>query len=171
MTELEAVLKARELLSALTPLRRDCGKTCSAACCQSDEDGQGGMLLFPGEEALYLDGAFTLSQDDGVMPGMTLFTCDGTCNRDRRPLSCRMFPLTPVIETRDGREMLRVCVDPRAFSVCPLCEGSVRGMDPAFVNAVRECAKILCGCEKHRAYFRALGVYFKRLRDWQEELL
>ena len=53
MEPLDTVMAARALLKDLTPLKRDCGRSCGAACCQSDEDGQGGMLLFPGEEKLY----------------------------------------------------------------------------------------------------------------------
>ena len=99
MQALEAVMRARELLQTLTPLRRDCGGVCGAACCAPDEDGQGGMLLFPGEEALYqpLPAGFSLRQDDGVLPGMLLLTCGGVCDRALRPLACRMFPLTPVL--------------------------------------------------------------------------
>lgn len=48
MELLEPILAARKLLENMTPLKRDCGRACGAACCQSDEDGQGGMLLFPG---------------------------------------------------------------------------------------------------------------------------
>ena len=33
MQALEAVMRARELLQTLTPLRRDCGGVCGAACC------------------------------------------------------------------------------------------------------------------------------------------
>ena len=79
MQALEAVMRARELLQTLTPLRRDCGGVCGAACCAPDEDGQGGMLLFPGEEALYqpLPAGFSLRQDGGVLPGMLLLTCGG----------------------------------------------------------------------------------------------
>ena len=55
MEVLEAVLEARRLLECVTPLKTDCGRACGGACCQPDEDGQGGMLLFPGEEALYAD--------------------------------------------------------------------------------------------------------------------
>lgn len=171
MTVLEAVIRSRELLDPLTPLKRDCGRLCAAACCQPDEDGQGGMLLFPGEAQLYSGSAYALSVDHAVLPGMQLLTCSGTCKRSDRPLSCRMFPLTPIIEMRDGHDVLRVLIDPRAFSVCPLCESGIRSMDPAFVSAVRECAKLLCRHEEHRAYFRALGAYFARLRNWQEVLL
>ena len=180
MQALEAVMRARELLQTLTPLRRDCGGVCGAACCAPDEDGQGGMLLFPGEEALYqpLPAGFSLRQDDGVLPGMLLLTCGGVCDRALRPLACRMFPLTPVLSVRDGRERqmetkLLVRDDIVVFSAgnqiyaeCPLCEGGVRGMDATFAQAVLQSARILNECPEHQAYFRALGRYFERLRSW-----
>ena len=43
--------KARRLLVDQTPMAFDCGRTCRAACCKSDEEGRGGVFLFPGEEA------------------------------------------------------------------------------------------------------------------------
>lgn len=169
MDALDAVSQARRMLRDVTPLRRDCGNICGAACCQSDEDGQGGMLLFPGEEALYdpLPPDFSLTRDDSVLPGMRLLTCSGRCDRALRPLSCRMFPLTPVLLEEDGRERLRVRVDPRAFAVCPLSAQGVRGMAPEFGRTVLDCARLLCQCEKHKAYFRALARYFKRLKEWR----
>ena len=63
-------------------------------------------------------------------------------DRALRPLACRMFPLTPVLSVRDGRERLSVRMDPRAFAVCPLCEGGVRGMDAAFAQAVLQLSLI-----------------------------
>jgi len=169
MNALDAVLQARALLMHTTPLRRDCGKTCGAACCACDEDGQGGMLLLPGEEALYrpLPRGFSVTREDSVSPGMLLLTCSGVCDREARPLSCRMFPLTPVITSAGGREQLRVIMDPRAFAVCPLSEGGLRALNADFRQAVAESARILCRCEEHRAYFRALGLYFERLRAWE----
>lgn len=168
MDKLECVMQARTLLNDLTPLKSDCGRVCGAACCAPDEDGQGGMLLFPGEEALYetLPEGYEISDDDSILPGMKLLTCNGRCDRDDRPLSCRIFPLTPVITLRDGQEKLSVRMDPRAFSVCPLCEGGVRGMDQQFARAVLECGKILAKNSENRAYLRALGEYFERLRAW-----
>ena len=41
------ILEACEIIGALTPLAGDCGVLCGAACCQPDEDGQGGMSSFP----------------------------------------------------------------------------------------------------------------------------
>ena len=168
MDKLECVLRAREMLENITPLKSDCGKCCGAACCESDEDGQGGMVLFPGEEALYneLPDGMQLTSYDDILPGMQLLTCNGTCNRRLRPLSCMLFPLTPVVVNKDGKAGLKVMMDPRAFSVCPLCEGGVRGLDAAFVDAVRECGKILCKNTEIKAYLTALGEYFDRLRSW-----
>ena len=42
-----------EILGDLTPLKSNCGKLCGAACCESDETGENGMLLFPYEEWFY----------------------------------------------------------------------------------------------------------------------
>ena len=91
---LSAVLAARELLSTLTPLKTDCGALCSHACGAGDETT--GMLLFPGEETLYdgctfgkvLGADFTLGGQEAK-----LFVCSGRCERDNRPLACRLFPL------------------------------------------------------------------------------
>ena len=93
MDKLECVLRARELMENITPLKTDCGKCCGAACCQSDEDGQGGMVLFPGEEALCgeLPEGMQLTNYDDILPGLQLLTCDGTCDRHLRPLSFPQF--------------------------------------------------------------------------------
>ena len=55
------------------------------------------MLLFPGEEAYYanLPGYRLLPTAQG-----TLLICSGQCDRADRPLSCRLFPLLPVV--REG---------------------------------------------------------------------
>ena len=108
--ELQAVLQARQLLEQLTPLRRDCGRICGAACCQADEDGQGGMLLLPLEDRLYdsLPSGMRIQRDDAILPEMKLLVCDGTCDRTERPYACRVFPLTPVLESQDGKERLSI---------------------------------------------------------------
>ncbi len=49
----DALFAARSLLEEVTPLKSDCGRICGAACCASLEGEETGMLLFPGEEALY----------------------------------------------------------------------------------------------------------------------
>ncbi len=157
MDALEAVIRARDMLAGVTPLSVDCGRVCGGACCQSDEDGQGGMLLFHGEERLYdpLPPGWRLERDDGVMEGTGLLICDGSCERSMRPLSCRLFPLLP---TPTGYRM-----DRRAWAVCPLMESGVRGLLPAFVRAVKEAGKILYACPEHEKFLSALHAYNERL--------
>ena len=157
MDALEAVIRARELLSDVTPLKTDCGRVCGGACCQADEDGQGGMLLFPGEERLYdsLPPGWRVERDDGVLKGALLLICDGTCDRDKRPLSCRLFPLLP---TAKGCRM-----DRRAWAVCPLMESGKQGLNPAFVQAVKAAGQILYACPEHEGFLNALHAYNEHL--------
>jgi hypothetical protein len=120
--------EAWKLLDNLTPLKTDCGALCASACCRPDEDGQGGVTLFPGEEEMYRDTEWARIED-GIL------YCDGHCPRDMRPLGCRIFPLTPYRKKDLG---LGVRVDRRAFSMCPLAPDGVRALDPAFVRAALE---------------------------------
>lgn len=139
MTAPKQILAARELLADMTPLARDCGRVCGARCCLPDEDGQGGMLLFPGEEALYMpvpDWA-KIGDHEGQGP---LLTCEGVCPRENRPLACRLFPLTPLA---DGQGGVTVALDIRAWPVCPLMEHGLQGLSSRFVEAVTEAAQLL----------------------------
>ena len=160
MTPLDAVVTAREMLSQVTPLRFDCGRVCGGACCRSDEDGQGGMLLFPGEEALYRDlpTGFALKSNDQVIPGGRLLICEGTCDRSARPLSCRLFPLLPT----EGSP----CLDQRAWAVCPLMAYGVKGLRSEFVSAVQAAGRILFSCPEHRAFLSALHAFNRRLTEF-----
>lgn len=137
----EAVLAAREMLGEATPLLRDCGRLCGAACCAPDEHGRGGMLLFPGEEALYRDlpPGFQLHAEDALVEDGLLLTCEGTCSRDTRPLACRIFPLMFVPGAGQGD----VAMDPRAYALCPLAPSDVLGLAPGFVAAARAAARVL----------------------------
>ena len=154
---LQAVTKARALLENMTPLNGDCGRFCGGACCLPDEDGQGGMLLFPGEEALYRDmpEGFALTGDDSVVPGGLILTCAGECERQFRPLSCRLFPLLPV----PGGAVM----DRRGWAVCPLMEHGKRGLKSEFVQAVKAAGDLLYACPEHAAFLAALHAYNERL--------
>ena len=154
----DAVLAARALLESVTPLKRDCGRICGGACCQGDEAS--GMLLFPGEEALYEGCAFAR-----VVPARfelagrpaLLLVCDGACKRKNRPLACRLFPLFLTFED-DGST--RVRMDMRVGEVCPLCDYGLDAIDPAFRDDARRAYDALLGDEECRAYMKALDEAF-----------
>ena len=150
MLALDAVRCARDLLQDVTPLNGDCGLCCGHACCLPDEDGQGGMWLFPEEQLLYnpLPDGFSIEEKEGLL----LLTCDGVCDRSTRPLSCRLFPLLPKL--KDGT--VRAVRDRRSFCVCPLCESGLSAFSPAFKQAVREAGKILYACDETRQFLEHL---------------
>ena len=133
----EALKEARELLETVTPLKRDCGRLCGARCCATLEGEETGMLLFAGEEALYAGKpGWKLRETERGM----LAVCPGTCAREERPLSCRIFPLMPEAGA-DGS--IRVRMDERARAVCPLSWQVLSALDPAFIEAVREAGERL----------------------------
>ena len=135
----EAVLKrAYDAIGDLTPMLNDCGALCGAACCGTDEDGQGGVHLFPGEAARLKRCEWV----DRVVPGSfaPIMLCNGTCERALRPLGCRIFPLTPV-RGKNGKWTVRL--DARARAMCPLVQSGIGGLDPEFTRAVRSALRII----------------------------
>ena len=158
MSERNAVLAARELLENLTPLKTDCGRLCHGACCRGDEAT--GMLLFPGEEALYADCAFARIVETDFSLGGTpalLLVCDGRCDRKNRPLACRLFPL--FLKFREGQPpALRM--DARARAVCPLTDYGMKALDPEFRQAVRKAYDLLLEDEVCANYLKALDEAF-----------
>lgn len=158
MSETHAVLAARELLESLTPLKTDCGRLCQGACCQGDEAT--GMLLFPGEEALYADCTFACVVPTGFSLGGTpaqLLVCDGRCDRKNRPLACRLFPLFLKFR-EDQTPVLRM--DARARAVCPLTDYGMKALDPEFKQAARRAYDLLLEDKVCAAYLRALDEAF-----------
>ncbi len=128
--------RAYALLEELTPLTTDCGAVCGGRCCQESADSEG-MLLFPGEETLLAGDGYTIRPADGGY----LLTCGGTCDRSRRPLACRIFPLFPYVE-ENGR--VRAVYDPRGYRMCPLVRECAHvPLDREFVRAVRRAGRML----------------------------
>lgn len=159
MPALDAVLAARAQLETLTPLKTDCGRLCSGACCQGDEAT--GMLLFPGEEALYVGCAFADIVPAGFSLGgrqALLLVCKGFCERKNRPLACRLFPLFLTFK-KNGEPKVRM--DRRAASVCPLTDYGLMGLDGAFVEAAQSAYALLLKDEECAAYLRDLDGAFK----------
>lgn len=145
----ETLRKARELFDDLTPLRTDCGLACGGACCRSLPGEETGMLLFPGEEKYYaaLPGYRLKATDYG-----TLLICAGRCERADRPLSCRLFPLLPLLR-EDG---VKVATDLRAKAVCPLARQGKDALLAEFVSAVRQAGRILAEDEAQREFLARL---------------
>ena len=159
----DVLLLCREKLNDITPLKRDCGRICGARCCRSCDGEETGMLLFPGEEALYRDkpGWKILEEANGKM-----VICPGTCVRDERPLACRLFPLLPLIR----EEGIRAAADLRARAVCPLARQGIRAVDPAFRDAVREAGEMLAEDGEQRCFLQALTAEQDEIRQLRERL-
>ena len=134
----ELLNRACARIGDLTPMLADCGALCGAACCHTDADGQGGVHLFPGESAGLKDCEWV----EGLLPGSfaPVMMCAGRCDREKRPLGCRIFPLTPV-RGENGRWTVRM--DARARAMCPLVPSGLAGLNPDFVRAVRDALRIV----------------------------
>lgn len=153
----QTMAECRALLGDLTPLKTDCGRLCAAACCKSLEGEETGMLLFPGEERYYAgrEGFRVIACGED-----RLLVCSGQCERSQRPLSCRIFPLLPLLR-EDG---VKVTMDARARAVCPLFSAGKSGLDEAFVQAVRACGHLLAEDENARPFLARLTQRHDELR-------
>ena len=142
-----------------TPIDADCGKLCNCACCAVTDEITG-MYLFPCENKMYekmpawgkiYDTDFTYGNNKYA----DLFTCTGSCERNRRPLSCRIFPLTPYID-KDGK--LEIIIDPRGKGICPIASVIKKEeLSPAFVKSVERAMKICAAVRPVREFIYALS--------------
>ncbi len=168
MKGLDALRRAREALADATPLLRDCGGLCSRACCRPDLEGRGGMLLFPGEEALYgvMPEGFELLPDMSLGEEGLLMLCGGICDRAERPLACRIFPLA--FGEREGRP--EVFLDPRAWPLCPLMPSGMEGLSGGFADAAGKAADILWEDPLQRGFIIRQHAYIKQfsMRIWED---
>ena len=151
----------RDVLLSVTPLAMDCGLLCSHACCASLEGEETGMLLFPGEADAYQDkpGWKLLPSNHGE-----LVICPGHCSREERPLSCRLFPLLPVLRG----DTVKVVMDSRARAICPLAQESIRSQQPAFIEAVRTCGQLLAADPATRLFLEQLTAQQDELKALQK---
>lgn len=126
-----------KILENATPIESDCGGLCGRACCKGT--GDDGMLLFPGEEAMYPGGEVWYSIKDSNITlsdgtAIKFFTCGGDCERSMRPLSCRIFPILPYIDEFDYLEFVP---DLRGAHICPLLyRDAGESISPAFIEAL-----------------------------------
>lgn len=132
-----------KLFTDVTPLKQDCGVLCSGACCRGDENT--GMRLFPHEKT-----PLRVVDTEGARYAV----CGGSCNRDERPLSCRIFPFFPVV---DESGKIRVIADPRAMSVCPLARHSEEvAFDPRFLRRVKKAGKLIARDAEGLAFLKEI---------------
>lgn len=149
------------LFRSITPLSVDCGKLCEGKCCKGSE--KTGMLIFPGEEH-FIDKDINIVESDN---GASVAVCNGKCNRHYRPLSCRIYPLFPVVKNENGREYIDVVFDPRAD--CPLCCDEVK-ISPRFIRAVERVGKYLLLNEQTAQSYRRLSAEIEEIKDLKELL-
>ena len=137
------------LLDNITPIKADCGKLCGSACCKGDEDT--GMYLFPYEETMFSGNESWIKiYDSDFLSGnkpVKIAICNGTCERRKRPLSCRIFPLFL------SEEKL-ICTDLRASHICPLAAAKIdfNEYNPEFINNVTRVFNILMKFKTTRRY-------------------
>ena len=143
----ENVIKScYSILRNVTPLDFDCGKICNGKCCKGDE--KTGMLLFPGEEK-FIDPDINIIETEG---GNKLAVCNGTCDRNRRPLSCRIYPLFPVVSDQGD---MKVLFDYRAS--CPLGMSDEYKFNKRFIKGVRRVGKYLLLNEETKEFYLELS--------------
>lgn len=130
---------AREIIGNKTPLKANCGLICDKNCCKGDEET--GMLLFPFEETV-----FNVAEKDGVR----LCVCGGECDREKRPLSCVIFPFFPYMDEK-GR--VKAVIDVRGRGICPLVEfqDKVR-FNKSFIRKVGQLGRYLKKDENCRQF-------------------
>lgn len=147
--------KIYRLFDKLTPLPVDCGQLCEGACCKGDSDT--GMLLFPGEEAMFknIDGFIIKDTDFFLSDGfcIKLLICTKDCDRKKRPLSCRIFPLFGVLDNNN----MKIVVDPRAKGICPLAKvGFDEGFTTKFIIGVEKAFKMLLKNERCKEFIEVM---------------
>lgn len=136
------------MLDQATPVPYDCGQLCQKACCQ-DLTGGSGMYLLPGEEVMFSGQEDWLiwerhRAEDYDFPaswkGQVWFIrCDGSCPREKRPVQCRTFPLTPHLTGDQGYLIWETLDLPYR---CPLIRESV-DLSRDFIHAVASTWRLL----------------------------
>lgn len=157
----EAYEAAYAALDELTPIPADCGRLCRKKCCRGGKDD--GMLLFFREDE-FLDGQrfLKLSARDFAGGTAQMAVCRGRCQREWRPLSCRIYPFAPRLI--DGK--IEVQPDPRAAFSCPLLDpGAKEYLNPAFLEAVRQAFTSLLALPGMPEF---LTRYTKMLADYDK---
>ena len=112
------------------------------------------MLLFPYEYDLVKEQNYEFTKQDLKGFGdVYAMTCNGTCDRAFRPLSCRIFPLAP--KMIQGK--LYVQLDARGRSVCQLTHHSILSLNEEFIIAVKKTLIMLSEDDTITRYLSAMS--------------
>ncbi len=145
------IKKAYEMLERTTPLARDCGRLCSAACCKGDKNT--GMWLFPYEEEILTDISDFEIKDCEANFGYKMIVCHGSCDRKTRPLACRLYPYFPMI-TENGFDAR---ADIRGITSCPVLYNNIK-TDYAFIRQIRKIARLFSRDEELKNYLENVNA-------------
>ncbi len=162
------LVRAMEVLERITPLKnKNCGKLCGAHCCKGSEND--GMGLFPGEKELIKDEqGFTVVDSDGNF-GQPVLVCNGECDRKKRPLACRFFPLFPLTVEHNGEIKVIPVPDPRA-AICPLLSRGY-GVSKQFYRSVRVAGKYLIRDEECKEYLLNLSSEIMEISELANKMI
>lgn len=149
-TAKELLIEAIDIIGDATPLNFNCGTLCSRACCECE----GYMMVFPGEMELLQGKDYSFNQANLISYGkIDVVTCDGTCDRDYRPFSCRIYPLAP--KFIDGELFVRL--DVRGRPTCPLCHKSMSALNPNFIKKVKQALIHLSQDDELKKFLQAVS--------------
>ena len=139
-----------QITAKFTPLAEDCGILCGKTCCSPGKNNELGMYLFPGEEVMYTRRENWLLWEEqdpteqlfpASWPNPVYFVrCTGPCPREKRPLACRFFPLTPHLQLNGELLMIYETLD--LPYKCPLITQS-RPLQQNFISMVTEAWRIM----------------------------
>lgn len=153
----EFYLSLYKMFDNVTPLSKDCGILCGGACCEDEADEKKGMLLFPFEEKFLMDKEYEIIRSEwkyGEKEAYMLF-CKGTCSRKYRPLSCRIFPLTPVVRN-DGS--IKLIMNPLAKGMCPLARSlKPSQLEPQFTENVQKALNRIAKIKGGKDFIKMLS--------------
>jgi len=165
----DMIREAYAAIGGLTPVKNfNCGKLCGGVCCKGDSAG---MLLFPGEEDILKEvpGFYIEEIEYMDKSGIKLLMCDGVCDRDTRPFSCRIFPVAPDVDKKGN---VSVQPDIRGRNMCPLWDLDPEHVDENFVAAVGKAFEILSKNKKMLALMRLISAeiaeykrFYKSFKD------
>ena len=119
-----------------------------------------GMILFPGEVNLLAnEPGFRLYRIMSMGVPAWFLVCEGKCDRRKRPLACRIYPLAPHISESGS---ITAKPDPRAAYLCPLASGE--NLAPSFRRAVTKAFRHLAGEPEIMEYMRQLSSDLEDMR-------